>query len=81
MESIFSHSLGHGGTTVSLDELLAGFSTLEELVGSAAEDAGVVADDAGSAADDVGVAEEDTCSAAEELLGAGREAEETPEEI
>jgi hypothetical protein len=73
MESIFSHSLGHGGTTVSLDELLAGFSTLEELVGSAAEDAGVVADDAGSVAEDVG-------SAAEELMGTGREAEETPEE-
>jgi hypothetical protein len=66
MESIFSHSLGHGGTTVSLDELLAGFSTLEELVGSAADDAGSVAEDAGSAA--------------EELMGAGREAEETPEE-
>jgi hypothetical protein len=66
MESIFSHSLGHGGTTVSLDELLAGFSTLEELVGSAAEDAGSVAEDVGSAA--------------EELMGAGREAEETPEE-
>ena len=73
MESIFSHSLGHGGTTVSLDELLAGFSTLEELVGSAAEDAGVVADDAGSVAEDVG-------SAAEDLMGTGREAEETPEE-
>jgi hypothetical protein len=66
MESIFSHSLGHGGTTVSLDELLAGFSTLEELVGSAADDAGSVAEDVGSAA--------------EELMGAGREAEETPEE-
>jgi hypothetical protein len=66
MESIFSHSLGHGGTTVSLDELLAGFSTLEELVGPAAEDAGSVAEDVGSAA--------------EELMGAGREAEETPEE-
>lgn len=74
MESIFSHSLGHGGITVSLDELLAGFSTLEELVGS-------VAEEVGSAADDVGVAEEETCSAAEELLGAGREAEDTPEEI
>lgn len=73
MESIFSHSLGHGGTTVSLDELLAGFSTLEELVGS-------VAEDVGSAADDVGVAEDETGSAAEELMGAGREAEETPEE-
>ena len=67
-------SLGHGGTTVLPDELLAGLSTFEELEEFAAEEAGSVADDAGGVAEDVGFA-------AEELLGIGSEAEETPEEI